>query len=228
MSAVFDQLQDTIQYRFQDVTLLQVAMTHSSMSMSNEEAVNYERLEFLGDRVLGLVMADILYNRYPDEKEGDLAKRHAALVQGKTLSQIARDIHLEQVMILSESERAAGGAENDNVLADGMEALLGAIYLDSDLSVCKTLISSLWGDLIDVMVEPPQDPKTALQEWAQGRGLPLPDYEMVGREGPDHAPLFTICVTVEGHEAEEAKGASRRAAEKKAAEKLLRRLEGGK
>lgn len=225
MSAAFEQLQQTIEYQFKDISLLQTAMTHSSVSMNNEDAANYERLEFLGDRVLGLVMADLLYRRYPEEKEGDLAKRHAALVQGKTLSKIAQQIYLGEIMILSDSERAAGGAENSHMLADGMEALLGAIYLDSDITVCRNLISDLWGDLLDVMIEPPQDPKTALQEWAQGRGLPLPEYEMTDREGPDHAPVFTLRVTVQGFDAAEAKGPSRRAAEKKAAERLLNYLQ---
>jgi ribonuclease-3 len=214
-------LQERITYSFRDISLLQTAMTHSSTA--DEE--NYERLEFLGDRVLGLVMADLLYHRYPQEREGDLAKRHAALVQGRTLAIVAHRIDLGEALILSEGERAAGGAENENMLADGMEALIGAMYLDGGLEPTARLIAELWDDLLDTMAQPPQDPKTALQEWAQARGLPLPEYELSDRSGPDHAPVFTVKVTVEGFDCAEGTGASRRAAEKLAAQILLQRLE---
>ncbi len=227
MSEALAIFQERIGYSFRNDRLLKTAMTHSSASVMNEDDHNYERLEFLGDRVLGLVMADLLYRKYPDESEGDLAKRHAALVQGKTLARVAKRLDLGEVMILSDNERAAGGGENEHMLADGMEALLGAIYLDSDkgLAECQKLISALWDSLLDIMTEPPQDPKTALQEWAQAQNLPLPKYEIVEREGPDHAPEFTIEVVVEGHEAAQAKGPSRRATEKKAAALLLHYLE---
>ena len=166
---MLDQLQTRINYNFKNTALLRIAMTHSSTM----DEINYERLEFLGDRVLGLIMADLLYHRYPEEREGDLAKRHAALVQGQTPAKVAERIELGSALILSDAERAAGGAENENMLADGMEALLGAIYLDATengLFICKDLIARLWDDLMDVMIKPPQDAKTALQEWAQGRG----------------------------------------------------------
>lgn len=221
---MLDQLQTRINYSFKNAELLRMAMTHSSTM----DELNYERLEFLGDRVLGLIMADLLYHRYPEEREGDLAKRHAALVQGQTLAKVAERIELGSALILSDAERAAGGAENENMLADGMEALLGAIYLDAGESgsvICKDLISRLWDDLMDVMIKPPQDSKTALQEWAQGRGLPLPLYELIGQEGPDHAPKFTMRVTVQGFPPEMAAGTSRRTAEKRAARALLNRLE---
>jgi ribonuclease-3 len=214
-------LQQRLGISFTNDDLLRMAMTHSSMTALSVSEKNYERLEFLGDRVLGFVMADLLYARYPYEKEGDLAKRHAALVQGKTLAAIARKIDLGTAMILSEAERAASGADNDNMLADGLEALLGALYLDAGILECKNLINRLWDELLDVMLQPPQDPKTALQEWAQGKGLPLPAYQIIEREGPDHAPVFTIRVNVTGHKPVEATGASRRMAEKNAAEKLL-------
>lgn len=221
MADPLDHLQERITYPFRDMSLLQMAMTHSSTA----DAENYERLEFLGDRVLGLVMADLLYRRYPQEQEGDLAKRHAALVQGQTLAVVGRRIDLGQALILSDGERSAGGAENDNMLADGMEALIGAMYLDGGLEPPARLISELWDDLLDTMIQPPQDPKTALQEWAQARGLPLPEYELSERSGPDHAPVFTVTVTVEGYDSVDGTGASRRAAEKLAAQILLQRLE---
>ncbi|MCB9988237.1 MAG: ribonuclease III [Rhodospirillales bacterium] len=218
-----DSLQKKLAIRFQDLSLLEKALTHASMGPAD----NYERLEFLGDRVLGLVMAKILFETFPQEDEGDMAKRHAVLVQGKTLAQIAREIDLGDFMILSESERAAGGGNNDNILADGMEAIIGALFLEQGLDVCMDLIKRLWGDRILVMRRPPRDPKTALQEWAQGRGLPLPLYEELAREGPDHAPEFHIQVSVEGFDSADATGASRRKAEKDAAAKLLARLEKG-
>lgn len=199
-------------------------MTHASTGADT----NYERLEFLGDRVLGLLMAEILYAAFPQEAEGDLAKRHAALVQGELLATIAREINLGDALILSEGERGAGGADNENMLADGLEALIGAIYLDAGLEPCRRLLTALWGERVNILSNPPQDPKTALQEWAQGRGLPLPVYEVAGREGPDHAPRFTISVTVQGFPPAQAAGPSRRAAEKEAARILLERLDNSK
>lgn len=210
-------IQEKVGYRFADRGYLQKALTHSSAG----EKYNYERLEFLGDRVLGLVVAHILFETYPQEAEGDLAKRHAALVQGKTLALVAEDIGLGEIMFLSDSEKAGGSTQNRNILADGMESLIGALYLDGGIDVCMRVIRDLWGGLLETMTSPPQDPKTALQEWAQGQGLPLPLYEMTGREGVDHAPVFEIRVMVEGMPPCTARGASRRKAEKEAARKLL-------
>ncbi|MCB1555942.1 MAG: ribonuclease III [Alphaproteobacteria bacterium] len=215
-----DELQTMLNYRFRDEKRLEKALTHSSAGADG----NYERLEFLGDRVLGLVMAHVLYETFPDEAEGDLAKRHAALVQGKTLADIAREIDLGATMILSDAEARGGGTDNDSILADGVEAVIGALYLDGGLAPCAAAIKTLWGERVREMNEPPRDPKTALQEWAQGRGLPLPLYEEIGREGPDHAPEFTIQATVQGFDPAAAKGSSRRAAEKTAAATLLERL----
>ena len=214
-------LQEKLGHFFANQELLQRALTHSSTGAAR----NYERLEFLGDRVVGLVIAHILWESFPKEAEGDLAKRHAALVQGKTLARIARRIELGGAMQLSAAERAAGGAENDNILADGLESVIGALYVDGGLAVCEKVIRDLLGDSILVMKRPPQDPKTALQEWAQARGLPLPEYEMSGRSGPDHAPDFEIRVTVQGYPPASAKGASRRKAEKEAAGILLAHLQ---
>jgi ribonuclease-3 len=214
-------LQKKIGYSFNNIERLAKSLTHSSVGTDR----NYERLEFLGDRVLGLVMARILFEEFPNENEGDLAKRHAALVQGKTVAQVAKQIDLGAAMILSDSERAAGGADNENILADGMEGLLGALYMDGGLDVCDKIIKELWGDRVLTVKRPPQDPKTALQEWAQARALPLPTYSLSAREGPDHAPTFEIEVFVEGYPAWRAKGTSRRKAEKLAAGMLLAHLE---
>ena len=210
-------LEKTIDYQFKNRDRLHAALTHSS----TQEDRNYERLEFLGDRILGLVIAEWLFKTFPHEKEGDLAKRHAVLVQGRTLAKMARRINLGDALNVSDAERISGGGNNDNILADALEALIGALYLDSSLEQTQSFIRDLWGDTINVMIEPPQDAKTALQEWAQGRGLPLPTYEMTDREGPDHAPVFTIKVHVKDNGEAQATGSSRRKAEKKAAKALL-------
>lgn len=207
-------------HKFKNRAGLERALTHASTGADR----NYERLEFLGDRVLGLVIAHLLYDAYPEDSEGDLARRHAALVSGATLATIANSIRLGEVLNLSESERASGGAENENILADVMEALIGTLYIDGGVDECELVIAKLWKDVLHTMQRPPQDPKTALQEWAQARALPLPKYEMTGRKGPDHAPEFTIRVTVNGMEPESGEGPSRRAAEKAAALKLLERI----
>lgn len=213
-------IQECLDYTFNNKELLERALTHSSTG----SATNYERLEFLGDRVVGLVIAHILWETFTDEAEGDLAKRHAALVQGKMLAKVARLMNLGKAMQLSDAERAAGGAENDNILADGVEGVIGALYVDGGLDPCAKAIKRLWGNSIHIMKAPPQDPKTALQEWAQARTLPLPVYELVGKEGPDHAPTFEIKVTVEGYPPWACKGTSRRNAEKEAAAMLLAHL----
>lgn len=216
-----DTLQERLGYRFKDKDRLLKALTHSSTGTGK----NYERLEFLGDRVLGLVMAQLIFEEFPEEHEGDLAKRHAALVQGQTLARIAREIDLGEAMQLSDAERASGGADNDHILADGVEGVLGALYLDAGLEACQRVLKELFGDTLYVMVKPPQDPKTALQEWAQARALPLPNYELVGKEGPDHAPTFAVRVSVEGFPPWTCQGPSRRVTEKQAAGMLLAHLE---
>jgi ribonuclease III len=212
--------QDRLGYHFKDQSLLVRALSHSSVGVEN-----YERLEFLGDRVLGLIVADIVYHTFANDSEGALAKRQAALASTETLASIARFLDIGEVVILSESERSVGGMHHDNLLADSLEAILGAIYLDTGLESCREVIQGLWGERVHVLATPPLDSKTGLQEWAQARKLPLPVYEMVKREGADHAPLFHISVTIEGYGAKTATGSSRRTAEKEAARQLLDYLE---
>jgi len=210
-------LEERIGHNFQDKQLLKSALTHSSSG----SAYNYERLEFLGDRVLGLAIAETLYKKFPDEPEGDLAKRLAALVQGSFLAVIAGEIRLGEHIIFSEAERSAGGANNENILADVFESLIGALYLEKGYEFCRDLIVRLWGERIYSLARPPLHPKTSLQEWAQGQALPLPVYELSRQEGPDHAPVFEITVHVEGHKPVSAKGRSRREAEKMAAQAFM-------
>lgn len=211
------QIEHVIHVRFGNPDLLEQALTHAS----KKGVPNYERLEFLGDRVLGLVIADLLYAAFPNEKEGHLAKRHAALVQGTTLAEIAKEINLGRFIIVSDAESHYGGKNNENILADCMESLLGALYLDQGLDACTKIVKRLWDRRITMLTTPPQEPKTQLQEWAQQRGYPLPGYKIVARKGPDHAPVFTIEVQVKGHPGMRADGPSRRQAEKAAAALML-------
>lgn len=213
----YQALEIAIGHRFKNKNLLEDALTHSSTGLDK----NYERLEFLGDRVLGLIMAELLYSRFPEEREGDLAKRQAALVQGSLLAEIAREIDLGRFVEFSQAEREAGGGENINILADVFEAVIGAMYLDGGFEICRTLVERCWASRLYQMKAPPQHPKTRLQEWAQSRGLPLPIYKIAGQSGPDHAPLFDVALSVAGFDDVVVQGRSRQAAEKLAAEAFI-------
>lgn len=220
MTDSFKELETRIGHTFKTPGLLETALTHSSTGADN----NYERLEFLGDRVLGLVIAELLYARFPQEKEGDLARRLAALVQGSFLAKRSLDLELGQYIAFSEGEAHAGGAENEHILADVFESLIGALYLDAGFDKCQALIHDLWEDNLEVMKEPPLHPKTRIQEWAQGLGLALPVYEIVDQTGPDHAPIFKVAINVTGHDTMFAEGKSRQIAEKEAARIFLNML----
>lgn len=212
--------QDRIGYHFKNPEHIDRALTHASAA----EEENYERLEFLGDRVLGLAIAETLYRCFPYENEGSLARRHSALACTETLAAIARDLELPEIVKTSDAEKKSGGRKQDNLLADCMEAIIGAVFLDHGYTACQEVITALWGDRIYTLVQPPVDPKTALQEWAQGHKLPIPNYKIINKDGPDHAPIFTIEVTLNGYPPEKATGNSRRAAEKMAAQNLYKRV----
>lgn len=214
-------LQDKIGHEFENPTLLETALTHSSTGSKQ----NYERLEFLGDRVLGLAVSETLYKKFPNEPEGHLAKRLSALVQGTFLAQISREMELGQYIKFSDAEAAAGGAENDNILADVFESMIGALYLDTDYETCRALIQKIWGERFDTMKKPPQHPKTKLQEWAQSKNLPLPHYKITNQSGPDHAPVFDITLTIEGFDTITVQGPSRQEAEKRAAAAFIEKHE---
>lgn len=203
-----------------DPALLTLALTHASKNRD----VNNERLEFLGDRVLSLALAHAIYTRYPGESEGDLALRHAALARADVLAGIARAHGLSDDILVANGEQG-GTARLDNVMADCLEALIGAVYLDQGYDVCARTVGALWADVMGDMTAPPRDPKTVLQEWVQGRGLPLPEYVEIGRTGPDHAPEFTIEVRVKGVSPVSAIGPTRRAAEKAAAMKMMEHIQ---
>lgn len=211
-----------LDHRFADPALLEQALTHRSAAPRHD--VGYERLEFLGDRVLGLIITDLLMAVFPDDNEGALARRLAELVRQETLADVARDIDLGRHVRLSRSEGESGGRENDAILSDVCEAVIAAIYLDAGLEAARQFIERCWRGRLDSASAPPQDAKTMLQEWAQGRGLPLPNYCVTERTGPDHAPEFTVTVTVEGHDPVAGAGPSKRTAEQAAAEVLLDRI----
>jgi ribonuclease III len=185
---------------------------------------DYERLEFLGDRVLGLVVADLLWRRFDAEPEGPLTRRHAQLVRRETLAAVAVEIGLDRMIQLSPAEAASGAARSPAILADVLEAVIAAIYLDGGFDAAFAFVERWWGPRLADMERPPRDPKTLLQEWAQGSGLPLPEYRLLGTSGPDHALQFTMAVRVAGHDETSATASSKRAAETAAAAALLERL----
>jgi ribonuclease III len=225
---VAEDLSETLSHRFARPELLIEALTHASaLPRGRGRGVacqGYERLEFLGDRVLGLVVADLLWRRFPGEAEGALTRRHTQLVRRETLAQIARNIDLGRHLILSPGEALARTREVAGVLGDVCEAVIAALYLDGGIAAAERFIRRHWERLIEVEATPPRDPKTALQEWAQGRGHGLPRYEMVKIEGPAHERRFTVAVSVADLAAEAATGASKRAAETAAAAALLARI----
>lgn len=213
-------LQQIIGYEFSQQKYVIKALTHAS-AHQDSSGLDYERLEFLGDRVVNLIVADLLFSNFLEEKEGALAKRHTALVRTETLAEMATELSLGDFVILSDAERKAGGAQNDNILADIMEAVTAAIYLDGGFEKAKIFLEKSLGNRLHNMVEPPRDPKTALQEWSQAQGLGLPIYELVGQDGPDHAPQFTIAVSLVGYDTQHATSTSKKRAEKDAAQKML-------
>jgi ribonuclease III len=184
----------------------------------------YERLEFLGDRVLGLVVADLLWRVFADEPEGLLTRRHTHLVRRETLARVAEEIGLGRHIVLSPAEAAAGGSANPAILADSCEAVIAAIYIDGGFDAAARFVRRFWEPRIDAMEGPPHDPKTALQEWAQARGLGLPRYELVATSGPDHALQFTVAASIAGGDVATATASAKRTAEAGAAAALLNRL----
>lgn len=210
-------------YHFVDKGHLSAALTHSSLR--KQMRTSYERLEFLGDRVLGLVIADLLLKRFPKEPEGDLAKRQAALIKRDTLADVARKIALGPHLKMSKGEVQAGGRDNPNMLSDAMEALMAALYLDGGLEAARGFIVPLWDPLIEAAKAPPKDAKTSLQERTQALRIGLPKYELFEQTGPDHSPIFVVNVFVQGQPSCEGEGKSKREAEQAAAANMLEILQ---
>jgi ribonuclease-3 len=217
--------QHRLGHAFARPELLGKALTHSSLASENR--LDNQRLEFLGDRVLGLVMAEALLDADPEAREGQLAPRYNALVRRETCAEVAGEIGLGEVLRLGRSEAMTGGRRKAALLADGMEAVIAAVYLDAGFNAAKALVLRLWGERVGRVAEDARDPKTALQEWAQARGMAPPVYEQVARAGPDHAPEFTIRARLESGAVAEARAASKRAAEQAAAQALLAAVEEG-
>lgn len=237
MAYDFTALSKTLGHKFHNPALLEEALTHPSLyegkkkkviATETQKIINYQRLEFLGDAVVGVIVTEFLITEYQHETEGALAKRRAVLVSGETLAKVASSLGLGQFLILSQGEDGAGGRENKGNLADAMEAVIGALYLDGGLDAARNLVKKHWAPLAKNMMNPPRDPKTALQEWAQGHGKPIPTYRVVASSGPAHAPSFTIEVAVEGLPPVQGVGTSKRTAEREAAQNLLAQIEGQK
>jgi ribonuclease-3 len=202
-----------------DPALYEQALTHGSAS-----ATHYERLEFLGDRVLGLVVADWLYARFPGEKEGQLSRRFNQLVTGSACAQIAREAGVRAHLRLGKQARDDGAVESDNVLGDVMEALIGALYLDAGMEPARALVRRLWEPLVEGQASAPKHPKSALQEWAAAHSRQPPLYSLIERRGPHHALHFTVCVSIKGAGEARGEGSSKQEAETAAAIAMLEQL----
>lgn len=218
MIASLDKLTRDLEYRFSDEQLLETALTHRSVTQHNNE-----RLEFLGDAVLGMVIAEELFKRFPEASEGELSRLRASLVKGETLAEVARTLELGEVIRLGPGELKSGGFRRKSILADAFEAILGAIYLDSGFDSCRHIILKHFSSRLDkASPETAQkDPKTRLQEHLQASQQALPEYEVVDIAGEAHAQTFTVECQVEGIPAVRAEGSSRRKAEQAAAEMIL-------
>ncbi len=217
-------LEGSIGYRFKDVALLDSALSHiSALKGARNHAGSYQRLEFLGDHVLGLVISDMLFRVFPKADEGELSRRLADLVRKETCADIARAIDLGAAIRLGASEANAGGRRRPAILADVCEALIGAVYLDGGFAAAADLVGRLWQERLQTKAQPLRDPKTLLQEWAQARGLPTPAYREIARSGPDHDPQFRVAVQLPHFAPAEGSGRSKRAAEQAAAAAMMER-----
>lgn len=221
--APLDQLEQRLNHRFKNSALLRQAVTHRSMGNQNNE-----RLEFLGDSILGFVVSEMLYHHYPDVPEGDLSRLRARLVRGESLADLAREFDLGDALLLGQGELKSGGYRRDSILADAMEAIIGAIYLDGGFAVCDAWLKKLFEQRIKNL--PPlaelKDPKTRLQEWLQARKHPLPSYEVIRIKGDGHLQIFIMSCRIDGMGVStQGEGGSRRKAEQEAASLAIAELE---
>jgi ribonuclease-3 len=217
-------LERTLGHTFKDRDLVEQALTHSSVGEGACPVADYEQLEFLGDRVLGLIVADLLIRHFPGDNEGDLSKRLNALVSRDTCARIAERVGVGPALRLAAGETKRGGRENKTILGDACEALIAAVYRDAGLEAARTVFTPLWEAELDALGSlSALSPKSKLHEWAMAKGRPAPTYRVTGREGPDHSPRFTVEVLVEGLDPTTATGRSRQEAEKAAASALLQR-----
>jgi ribonuclease-3 len=217
-------LKKTLDYRFNDALLFEQALTHRSAPGNS-----YERLEFLGDAVLDVVVSEALYHARPDAAEGDLSRLRASLVRDTSLAELAADLGLGEHLVLGSGERKAGGHRRESILADALEALFGAVYLDRGFETAAEFVRHAFGDRLEKFphADDLRDPKTQLQEWLQARGLGLPDYELIGVSGKAHKQRFEVQCTVPDAEVSVGEGTSRRSAEQQSAERMLDKLTAG-
>jgi ribonuclease-3 len=216
-----EELPNKLGYRFENPALLDEALTH--VSAPKADGQSYQRLEFLGDRVLGLAIADLLYRTFPGAPEGELSRRLAELVRRESCAEIAITWDVGTYLKLGAGEAHAGERRNQTILADVCEAIIGAAFMDGGYDAARGVVERAFQPLLEAPRRPLRDPKSALQEWAQGRGLPPPTYSIVEQTGPDHAPKFRVMVKVKGAETEFGLGTSKRIAEQAAARSLLLR-----
>jgi ribonuclease-3 len=225
-AAAVDALKARLGYAFKDDGLLERALTHASVAGTRSKVATNEVLEFIGDRVLGLLAAERLFTLDPKANEGALALRLNALVNREACADAARRMDLGPALRLAPGPANATERARESILADACEAVIAAVYLDGGLDAARGIFLAFWSRQLASSAPRPLDAKTELQEWAQGRGKPLPAYAVTGRAGPDHAPVFTVAVTVEGLPPSVAQGRSRQEAEKAAAAALLQRERG--
>ena len=217
-------LETAIGHQFSDRTLLERALTHvSALKVPSPHGPHYERLEFLGDRVLGMAISDLLFRSFPEEDEGALSRRLASLVRKETCAAIAEHWGVSPYIRLGLGERQSGLRKKGVLLGDICEAIIAAIYLDAGYDAARLCVERAFGKLLHGSNASKRDAKSALQEWALAQGLPVPVYREIGRSGPDHAPLFVMAAVVEGYQPVEAEGSSKRHAEHTAAEAFLAR-----
>jgi ribonuclease-3 len=219
----FKGLEQALGYKFKSRGLLQRALTHASKRTEKKNVHDNERLEFLGDRVLALAIAELLTEIDEAASEGELARRFNRLVRKETCARVARTIGLGGALMLSSSEAESGGRDKDTILGDACEALLGAIFIEAGFAAAREVVRRLWTPLVDTLPRNSTDAKSALQEWAQGQGLALPEYIEVARQGPDHAPRFVSEVRIANRKPARGEGATKRAAEQAAATAMLAR-----
>jgi ribonuclease-3 len=218
-------LEARLGHTFSDGELLHRALTHVSAPASSgpSRSHSYQRLEFLGDRVLGVAVAEMLYRAYPEATEGDLSMRLAKLVRRETCAAVAEEWEVGPHIVLGQGEARGGGRKKSAILSDICESLIGAVYLDAGFDAARELVLRSWKGRMSADLEPERDAKTAVQEWAQGRALPAPHYVEVSRSGPAHMPSFVMQVELEGFEPERGEASSKRAAEQAAAQAFLNR-----
>ena len=220
---VLTQLFERLGYAFKNRSLIELALTHASARPSLKPNEDNERLEFLGDRILGLAIAELLTASFPDASEGELARRFNQLVRAETCAEVAQDWELGKLILMSGGEADSGGRGKKTILANACEAALGAIFIDGGYAAARDIVHRFWAAELSGYGLATPDAKSVLQEWAQGRRLPLPRYIEIAREGPDHAPHFTAEVQIDGVAPERGHGANKRAAEQAAALAMLLR-----